>query len=50
VILHVAAHPEWGSDRQMATITLFFLASGLLTATAQSAGGLMTWAVLGLVL
>lgn len=50
VILHVAAHPEWGGDRQKATLTLFFLASGLLTAAAHWAGGLLTGRVLMLVL
>jgi uncharacterized membrane protein YfcA len=50
VILHVAAHPEWGSDRQKATLTLFFLVSGLLTAGAHWAGGLVTGPVLELTL
>ena len=50
VILHVAAHPEWGSDRQKATLTLFFLISGLLTVLAHWAGGLLTGAVLLLAL
>lgn len=42
VILHVSAHPEWGNDRQKATLTLFFLFSGCLTGLAQWAGGLLT--------
>ncbi len=50
VILHVGAHPEWGSDRQKATLTLFFLFSGGLTAAAQGAGGLLTGQVLVLAL
>lgn len=50
VILHVSAHPEWGSDHQKAALTLFFIFSGCLTAAAQWAAGLMTGQVLSLLL
>jgi hypothetical protein len=50
VILHVSAHPDWGADRQKATLTLFFLASGLTTAAAHGVSGLITTDVLGLLL
>jgi uncharacterized membrane protein YfcA len=50
VILHVSAHPEWGSDRQKAALTLFFLFSGCMTAAAPWGTGLMTGEVLALLL
>ena len=46
VILHVAAHREWDADRQKVTLTLFFLISSLVTATAHGLGGLITREVL----
>lgn len=46
VILHVSAHADWDADRQKALLTLFFLASGVFTATILAIGGLMTSAVL----
>jgi hypothetical protein len=48
VILHVSAHTDWDADRQKALLTLFFLVSGVITATALAIGGLMTSAVMGL--
>lgn len=41
IILHVAAHREWGPDRQKALLSLFFLLSNLIT--------LATFAVVGLI-
>jgi hypothetical protein len=46
VILHVSAHTDWNADRQKALLTLFFLMSGIVTATALAIGGLMTTAVM----
>jgi uncharacterized membrane protein YfcA len=45
VILHVAAHREWSADQQKATLVLFFLLSGLITAATHGAGGLINAAV-----
>lgn len=42
VILHVAAHTEWGADRQKATLVLYlFVASGI-TVLAHGLSGLIT--------
>lgn len=46
IILHVAAHPEWGMDQQKATLALFFALSNLVTLVALAAGGLITHQVL----
>ena len=46
MILHVSAHTEWNADRQKALLTLFFLVSGVVTATALAIGGLMTTEVM----
>lgn len=48
IILHVAAHVEWGPDRQKALLSLFFLLSNLITlATFATAGmiarDVLTW-------
>ena len=42
VILHVAAHPEWGMDHQKATLALFFGISNFITLGALAMGGLVT--------
>jgi hypothetical protein len=46
VILHFSAHTDWDADRQKAALTLFFLISGIVTATALAIGGLMTTEVM----
>lgn len=50
VILHVAAHPEWGTDRQKATLVLFLLCASLITVAGHALGGLTTTAILALYL
>jgi hypothetical protein len=50
VILHVAAHPEWGADRQKATLVLFLLLASVITVAAHGASGLITGEVLRLLL
>jgi uncharacterized membrane protein YfcA len=46
VILHVAAHREWGPDRQKATLAVFFMASSAITVAAHALGGLVDEGVL----
>jgi uncharacterized membrane protein YfcA len=46
VILHVAAHREWGPDRQKALLAVFFTASSVITVAAHAAGGLIDGDVL----
>ena len=50
VILHVAAHPEWGADRQKATLVLFLLLASVITVAAHGVSGLITGEVLRLLL
>jgi uncharacterized membrane protein YfcA len=50
VILHVAAHPEWGAHRQKATLVLFLLLASVITVGAHGASGLITAEVLRLLL
>jgi uncharacterized protein len=50
VILHVAAHPEWGAERQKATLVLFLLAAGVVTIAGHGVSGLITPEVLFLYL
>lgn len=50
VILHVNAQPGWSADRRKATLALFFLFSGIVTALAYGVGGLIDAEVLGLFL
>jgi uncharacterized membrane protein YfcA len=47
VILYVAAHREWGPDRQKATLVLFFLLSSVVTVAAHAARGLIGSDVVG---
>ena len=46
MILHVAAHREWGADRQKAMLAVFFMASSAITVTAHAASGLIDGDVL----
>lgn len=46
VILHVAAHREWGRDQQKALLTTFFLVSAILTLIALLMAGLVTGRVI----
>jgi len=42
IILHVAAHTDWGPDRQKALLSLFFLLSNLITLATFATAGLIT--------